>query len=461
MLAVAVSVLVQLPTLWYYYYQDDYVYFGEIVHNGNREYIWRLITGTDLTPNWRPLPGLLYLASYDLSGMNPMLVHAAMLAFHAGTVLLLYYATWRVTGRAWAACAGALAFGIHPAYAGALGQVAAAHVMAGFTLLATLVAAIECALARSRRGVLTWLAVAVASFGLTIGSHEAMAVMFPAFGLTMLTFDPRSEGRLVRAALRTAPLAIVSLAAVGAGAACRCNERGGIGTDYAWSQMQIYAGRFIYPVGLEPPWHVSTVHAVAAAALAVAVAVTCAFGPKIARIGALWMVLALVPHVVIQFFTAGRYMYVTAPGFALVFASAAIMIADVVPRPYARTLALAAIPLFAVLLTWYARETLRQNDEFGQQGEVWRGFHRDVTSVYPTVPRGAQVKIIGGPFTDYLYQLNVLPAFAQTTWGPGVALYDLVPGDEPAKIWAYARGPYVAEYRDGHLVPLEPPPPNQ
>ena len=85
-LAIIATLALQLTTLTHYFYFDDYIPFSEIVVNGHREYVWRLFTATDLTPNWRPLPGLLYLASYDISGMNPIPVHIAMLAMHAASV---------------------------------------------------------------------------------------------------------------------------------------------------------------------------------------------------------------------------------------------------------------------------------------------------------------------------------------------------------------------------------------
>jgi hypothetical protein len=125
-LALAAIVALQLTTLRFYFYFDDYVPFGEIVTQGGRSYVWRLLTATDLTPNWRPLPGLLYLVSYEAAGIDPMPVHALMIAMHAATAALLYYVIWRTTARAWAAGFGALVFGLNPAYVGALSQVTTA-----------------------------------------------------------------------------------------------------------------------------------------------------------------------------------------------------------------------------------------------------------------------------------------------------------------------------------------------
>jgi hypothetical protein len=455
-LALIATVALQLSTVTHYFYFDDYVPFSEIVVRGDRSYIWRLITATDVTPNWRPLPGLLYLGSYDLAGMNPLPVHIVMIAMHAGTAALLYYVIWRVTRRAWAACIAALVFGLNPAYVGALSQVTTAtQAMAGFFLVATLAAVIECALAESRRAQMWWLAAGVVLFIFTIGSHEGMAIMFPVYGLAMLSFDPRQAGRLVRTAVRTAPFAVIGWATAISFWACGCNEGSTVwGTDFVWNQTRIYAGRLLYPVGLELPTTVNPSHITAAAALAVVMLATSAFGPKIARAGSLWVVLAIAPHVFIQYFTASRYLYLSAPGYAIVFASAAIMLADAVPPRLARQSAITAIPLLGALFSWYAYQTVHQDQHFVDATDNWRRFHRDVTRVFPTVPPGTQVAIIGGPFTKYDYQVYILPAFAQTTWGSGVSLQDFEPGSLPAQIAIGSKNPYVAEYRDGQLVRL-------
>jgi hypothetical protein len=113
--ALLATLALQLTTASYFFYFDDYLPFSEIVTSGRWEYTWRLLTSTDVTPNWRPLPGMLYLGSYEVAGMNPLPVHVTMLVLHLGTVALLYYAVWRTTGRAWAACVAALVFGLNPA----------------------------------------------------------------------------------------------------------------------------------------------------------------------------------------------------------------------------------------------------------------------------------------------------------------------------------------------------------
>jgi hypothetical protein len=80
-----------------------------------------------------------------------------------------------------------------------------------------------------------------------------------------------------------------------------------------------------------------------------------------------------------------------------------------------------------------------------------------VTRLWPDVPRGTHVITIGGPFQKYEYQLYILPAFAETTWGEDVTIQDYEPGSLPAQLALSSGSPYVAEYRGGDLVQLFPP----
>jgi len=455
-IALLATLALQLTTIGYFFYFDDYVPFAEIATQSRWEYVGHLFTSTDVTPNWRPLPGLLYLASYDIAGMDPLPVRIVMIALHTATAGLLYHAIHRTTSRPWAACIGALVFGLNPAYVGALSQVTTAtQVMAGFFLVATLVAVIECALAEHGRRGQIWLAASVALYILAVASHEGMAIMFPAYGLALFLFDagPDVRGRLRRSVLRVLPFAAVGLATAISFTACGCNEGTEVwGTAYVWDQSLIYLGRLLYPVGLELPNDVGTPHAIAAFVLVGLMLTVAVAGPAIGRVGALWVVLAVGPHVFIEYFTASRYLYLPAPGYALLVAALTILAANHLRFVPARVLALVAVAGFAALFAWYAYQTVRQDEHFRDATSAWRRYHDDVTGVWPTVPAGEQVITIGGPFQKYEYQLYILPAFAETTWGEGRKLNDYEPGSLPAQLALSSGSPFVAEYRDGVLT---------
>lgn len=455
--ALAAILAVQWPTLHYFYYFDDYVPFGEMAGENASRYIWRLLTSTDVTPNWRPLPGLLYFASWRVAGMNPFPVHVVMLALHAGTAALIYYAVWRTTRRSWAGLFAALIFGLNPAYVGALSQVTTATQQLGaFFLVATLVAVIECCESRERVRANAWLGAALVLWVLAIASHEGMAGMFPVFGLALLSFDAEPDGRWQRAALRTAPFAAIGCATALSFAACQCNEGSTVwGTDYAWRQTVIYLGRLLYPVGLEPPWNVGVAHMAAAAGLALCMALTAITGPKITRVGAAWVLLSVAPHVFITYFTASRYLYIPAVGLGLMAGGIAALVGGPALRLAPRAAAAVGIVGSVAIGAWYIDQTRRQEEPFKAATERWRGFHTDVTSVFPTVPAGTRVIVIGGPFPQYEFQLHILPAFAEATWGDGVSITDVEPDSLPAMLARLSDSKYVAEYQsNGQLVPI-------
>jgi 4-amino-4-deoxy-L-arabinose transferase-like glycosyltransferase len=448
----------QARTLSFYYFQDDYVPYGEIVTNGARTYTWNLITAQDLTPNWRVLPGLLYLANEKLFGMDPVPARITLLAFHLGTVALLYRIAWRATSNAWAAFTAAVIFGLHPTYAGALGQIAVApHIMAAFFLVATLNAVFESARAESSRGGLLWWAASVALYVLALMSNESMAIMFPAFGLAFLLFDTDRDltSRLLRATVRTLPLAAVGLAAAFAFSTCGCTEADSVySTDNAFRAFFIYAGRLLYPIGLEPPFYIDPPHLFASIALlAVAVAML-AFGPAIGRIGVVWMVLALIPHIFVSTHTANRFTYLATPGFALLAAGCVLVAADWLRRLGTWAAPAAVAGMLALLAPWYAWQTHLQNEPWRKSTDDWQLLHDELDSTFPEVPPGATVEVIGGPLTHPLDNFFVMPALAQTIWGPETKLQTFADSDPYADTIRGDDQPFAARFEGRDLVPL-------
>src|SRR5205085_11209653 len=74
-LGLLIVFVVQLPAFTYFFYNDDYVPFAEIVDNGIPRYLSNLILVQDITPNWRVVPGLIYLAGYETFGMQALPYH--------------------------------------------------------------------------------------------------------------------------------------------------------------------------------------------------------------------------------------------------------------------------------------------------------------------------------------------------------------------------------------------------
>ena len=447
----------QARTLSFFYFQDDYVPYGEIVTNGTRTYLWNLVTAQDITPNWRVLPGLLYLADEKLFGMNPYATHAVLLTFHLGTTALLFRIVWRASSSAWAAFTAAIAFGLHPAYAGALGQVAVApHIMSAFFLAATLNAVLECCRAASSRTANLWWVGATALYILALMSNESMAIMFPAFGVAFFLFDSGSlRDRLWRAGLRVAPLALAGFAAALAFATCGCTEADSVySTDNAFRVFFIYAGRLLYPIGLEPPFYIDPPHLYASIVLLVVCVGMLAFGPPVGRVGVVWMVLAILPHIFVSTHTANRFLYLATPGFALLAAGCVLAVEPWLATAGRWATPTAVIGVLALLAPWYAWQTHVQNEPWRETTDNWQLLHNELERTFPVVPPGATVEVIGGPLTHPLDNFFVMPALAVTIWGPARKLQTFTEGDPYSASIRRGDNPYAAQFEARDLIPL-------
>ncbi len=464
LLAIAFTFAAQARTLTFYFFQDDYVAFGEIVTNGAGDYTWNLLTLNDLTPNWRVFTGITYLASYESFGMAAWPTRGVMIVLHLAIVALLYRAVWRTMSSAWASFAAAVVFGISPAYAGTLGQLGSVTYMwAGFFLVAALNCAIECALAKNARISTLWLCATVAAFACVMASNESMAIMFPVFGLAFLLFDTNAAltTRLARTLLRTLPFAIIGFATALYFTTCGCTAaEDTFGLENVHRTFLIYAGRLVYPVGLEPPSYIDPPHLGFGLALLVACGLMLAFGPSIGRIGAVWLLLAIVPHALIETHTAHRFVYLAMPGFALFVGGAVAWMAErfeqhkTAGRRELSSMLVAAAILFAIALPWYAWQTHLQNDAYFVATEDWRTLHDDLQRTFPAVESGATVEVIGGPLTHPLDNFYVMPALGYTIWGPDVGLQTIAADDPYAETVRGGANRYAAEFEGPRLVPL-------
>jgi hypothetical protein len=461
LLAIGGAFAAQARTLTFFFFQDDYVPFGEIVTNGARTYLWNLITLQDLTPNWRVMPGLTYLLNYSLFGMSPLPTRLVMLALHLGVVALLYRAVWRTTASAWAAFAAAMVFGLHPGYAGTLGQLGSAtYPWAAFFLAATLNAVIECVRADDARVANTWLGAGLALYILALMSNESMAILFPAYAVAFWLLDsaPEARRRLVRAGLRALPFAALGFLAAASFAACDCTAASDtFGFDNVHRAALIYLGRLLYPIGLEPPTYIDPPHLWAGIALLLGIALMLVRGPAIGRVGAAWMLLAIVPHALIETHTAHRFVYLATPGFALMSAGI-VLAAEPVLRRAGPAIALSATAaVFLLVAPWYAWQTHLQNEPYRRSTGDWSLLHDELERVFPEVAPGARVEVVGGPLTHPLDNFFVMPALGFTIWGLDVILQTVAVDDPYAPKIRASDNPYAAEFHGRELTPLHEP----
>src|SRR5262245_13436785 len=187
----AVIAAVHIPTFDYWFCNDDYVPFAEIAEaKSSWDYVWRLITVQDITPNWRVVPGLVYLAGYKTFGMEPLPYHFVSTGFHLGTCALIFHLLRRVTGQTWAGMLGAVLFGLNPTHVFTVAQITSLNnVQGAFFAVATLVCVYESLQAASTPARIALYAAAMVSFVCAIASNESMAGLAPVYALTFLFWD--------------------------------------------------------------------------------------------------------------------------------------------------------------------------------------------------------------------------------------------------------------------------------
>ena len=491
-LGLMIVFVVQLPAFTYFFYNDDYVPFAEIVDNGIPRYISNLILVQDITPNWRVVPGLFYLAGYETFGMQALPYHVVSMACHLATCAMLYHITRRTTGLAWAGFLSAVMFGVNPTHVFTVPQVTSMNnVQGAFFGVATLAALIEACFDRERRW--PFYCAAIVLFVLAIASNESTAMLFPVYGLAILSFwnvPPVAAGRerllsnipfrdrcrawrgnivstrtmnsfvrpFARASLLSLPFATIGVTALASFWACRCNEAsssffGWGNARYLW---QIYIGRIAWPIGaLEAPNRVSEPHQIAAIAVVVLIVFVAVWGPPLARIGGAFLIFATIPYIAVWALTAQRYTYQATAGFALLVPAVLAVVWDLAGPRGRRALAIAGVPVIALVVGWYSWQTHVQSRPFADKTEQWHRLVDDVGTAFPSVPPDSRVVVIGGDLTDVIYQFHVMPSIAHVTWNSNVRMYS-VPPDSPGAAEALEHQDtwFVAVYQGRRLVPV-------
>jgi len=458
--AAAAIFAVHVPVLGQYFSNDDFVPLADITSRSTPGYIKDLFLLRDLTPNWRFLFGLYDLAMYRAFGLNAFPFLLTNVLVHTGTAALIFWLVWRATGGAWPAFLAAAFFGLTASHATTLGYIMAVpHVLAGFLVMLAAVLLYE-GLDRSRRG--PWLAASALSFAAAIAANESTSVVAPVLGLLVLWKLPRGDRwwkeprQWGGVALIAAPFALVGVAAPVSLGACRCTDADVyVGGDHIVSNIWLYLGRLLYPVGLEFPGHLGTAHIAAGWAALAVLAVALVRGPALARICVAFLALAVLPYLPIKLWAATRYVYLAAIPFSIL---AALLFSEA--ARYGRRLTPAVPALLAVIafgvLGLYSWQTWTQNHQQAEASDDWRALVTALRDAYPEVPAGSTVYVRGGPVTNDLVQCAIMPALGRVLWGDAL----LFTSPEGALV-SYAARPgyhvYVGDFVDGRIVPAPVP----
>ncbi len=466
-LALAVTVaavfVTQAPVLGHDVFNDDFVPLADIASRSKGGYIKDLFLLRDLTPNWRFLTGLVYLAEYRAFYLNAMPYLLVNVLVHTATAGLLFWLVRRATGNDWQGMLAGAVFGVAAASVPTVGQITAANnVFAGFFVTLSIVLLYEAL----EHGKTSWLLYgsSIASVAAAIASNESAMVTAPVMGLVILWKSPRSAAwwhepaEWGRIALLAAPFAVLGGAALIGFSSCQCTEAELYSRDSVIENIWLYFGRLLYPIGLEFPGHVERAHLVAGLVVFALALLALVRGPALARISAIFLFLAITPYLPLGWGTASRYTYLASIPFAIL---AAYFVADVAryARKVAQPLAIAVVVAALLGIGWNALQTLEQNADQADASDEWRQLVTAVDQAYPDVPNGSTVYIRGGPITnenlsDELAQCAVMPAIGEVLWGDaklftfapeGLGNYRALPGDDV----------YVGDYVDGAIVPQQ------
>ena len=450
--AVAAAVLaVHIPVLQSYFFGDDFVALADVSSRGTWAYLRDVFLLRDLTPNWRFLTGVYYLVIYRAFGLDALPFLLSNVLFHIGTAGLIFWLVRRALGLTGPALLAAAFFGLSAAHVPTVGQVTAFNnVLAGFLLTLSIVLLYEGA---AREETRWWWGGSVAAFGGAIAANESAAALAPVF-ILVAWWGTAQEGRpwrmdAQRVALLSLPHALLGGAAIATFTACQCTEAAS--TLSAGSHIEgnvwIYLGRLLYPIGLEPPGEPGSAHFAAGITVAVIAALAFLRGPGLARVAAVFLLLALVPYAPLDLWSASRYVYVAAIPFsilsALFFLQMSRLLGHVAPV-FPVVIAFVAIGVVGL----YSWQTWEQEQAQASLSDDWRSLVTGLDETYPELPEESTVYVYGSDDFGVLFQCAVLPAVGEVLWGEA-KVFTFLSGDlDQYRIRPGYRGFVVAERGD-------------
>lgn len=451
----AAIVAVQAPVLGMYFIGDDFVPLGDIASQGSWSYIGRSFVLDDPTPNWRFLSGVAYFALYKSFGLNAFAFLLTSLVIHVATAWLIFLFVRRHTQSVGAAVAASLLFGVSAAYVPTVAYATAfTHVLGTFMLMLALIAIDE---AFDHEHPELWRVGSLVAFTLAVMANEPVAVVAPVFSIVALwrtwqRHDKKRRDWLAGGAFAAGYL-MVGLAAITSLAVCDCtaaDDLTGPG-GHIFGNIWIYLGRLVWPIGLEWPGEASAAHITGGAIVIALSAVALLRGPAAARIAVLFLALALVPYVPVDWILAPRYVYLAAAPLSIV---AAFLLADLSTQlgrlTPALPVALTALVLGVTgLLAW---QTWLQNNVIAEDSAEWRALVTGLDQRYSDIPEGSRVYVRGGPLADPLWQREVMPAIGALLWDN----VELVTVPKHARMLCAAeeRGTYVLNFDGNDFGPI-------
>lgn len=426
--ALAVTFAVHAPSLRYYFNGDDFVVLGNIRFAGSGRYMLDTLTMHDIVPGWRPLMGVIYAGEWRVFGLDPLGWRLVNLAFHLGSVAVLYALVARVTRRPAIGAIAAMIFGVSGAHFDTVTYITALpHVMSTFLVLASLLAIVSYVQDGERNPWAFWLAFALFVTGFL--ANEGSFVYAPVIVAAYVFFARRWLRAPQRLVLHAMPFVVLASGWLAFYESCTCSQikfHGYYWGPHVIQNYAVYLSWMAFPVRNVPLTPDAMRGALAAATAAVALLLA-ARGPAIARVAVVGVVLALLPFAPVKIWTASRYTYGAVAFFAPLAAIAAYALFDRIRRTHryvrvpATVLGLAFVAAVALLYGW---QSYAQDARSGRESDRWRLLVNQLRQRDATVPPGTTIWIVDGPWTNPMEQYTWVPSVARTLYGDAAA-FDL------------------------------------
>lgn len=426
--AIAITFIVHAPTLRYFFSGDDFVVLGSIQKAGGQQYLIDTVRMQDIVPNWRPLTAVVYVAEWNLFGMNAAAWRSVNLAVHLSSIVLLYTLVTRVTRRPAIGAVSAIIFGVSGAHFDTVNYITAfPHIAATALLLASLLAIVSYAQDGERNAGAYWGSFAL--FMLAFLTNEGSFGYAPLIVAAYALFSRRWTSSPARLLAHAAPFAIVAtgwLIYYQAFPNPQLKFDGYYWGGHVVTNYAVYLSFIAFPsenIPLNPD-------ALRWALAGVMLALSAFFllrGPNIARLSVLGMTLAILPYAPVSIWTASRYTYTAVAFFAPIAAITGYWLYDNVRRSHqllrvpATVVALLFVATVASLYGW---QTYAQDRSSGIRTDRWELLVNELRKNNQTVPPGTTIWIVDGPWTNPMEQYTWVPSVAAAVYGDARA-FDL------------------------------------
>jgi hypothetical protein len=380
-------VLIYWNAIFAYYLDDDFQW---------------LVTRWAFTPSnlldisgqshfYRPVIELYFWIGSPLFGGSPVAFHLASIVLHivnCGLLYLLATALGLRRGFAWIA---ALLFAVQPGYVAAVAWVGAiAETIGAFFGCVSILTLLQYRRTRHR----SWLVGSVATFALSLLTHESSVVFLPLLVLADWTFaaaKPAAAYNQTAAAYMRAyvPFVVVTIAYLAIDLAINTRNYIVVEGEYriGWHMVNSVFGYIASLYVGERTWPAHTLVAAVLALILIR-------GNARARYAVAWMIIAIMPFAPFVFSNVSRYLYLPAMGFAMLMAEGA---AGLDGWLRVRWQAAARVALISVLIAFaavrFANFARRGVTDITARMEAYRTFLTELRRTHPTLDNLAVVPV--------------------------------------------------------------------